>query len=139
MQIHLLNLIDEQKCYKQLREIRWVTGVYCPRCDSNKIHKRGRNSRHKECQRYECKKCNKRFDDLTGTVFSKRHQSLSVWVIFLHLLGLNLQTLQIAQELGLNPSDSLYMAEILRNAAVRNKPLIKLHGYELTTGYPVKN
>lgn len=28
-------------------------------------------------QRYECKDCGKRFDDLTGTIFSGHHQSLS--------------------------------------------------------------
>ena len=33
---------------------------------------------------------------------------------------------QIAQELDLNPSDSLYMAEILRSEVVRNKPVITL-------------
>lgn len=126
MQIHLHNLVDEQKCYKQLRAIRWMYGIRCPTCSSNKIHKRGKNNRHKECQRYECKKCDQRFDDLTGTIFSKRHQSLSVWVIFLYLLGLNLSTRQIAQELGLNLSDSQYMAEILRSEVVRNKPVVKL-------------
>jgi transposase-like protein len=126
MKIHLHKLVDERKCYQQLRAIRWEYGVKCSKCDSTKIRKRGKSSVQKECQRYECKVCHKRFDDLSGTVFSNRHQSLSVWVVFLYLLGLNLSTLQIAQELGLNSSDSYYIAEKLRKDVGKKKPKVEL-------------
>ncbi|MFI3219269.1 MAG: hypothetical protein QX189_09125 [Methylococcales bacterium] len=29
----------------------------------------GKNNRHQECQRYQCQKCARRFDDVTGTIF----------------------------------------------------------------------
>ncbi len=56
----------------------------------------------------------KRFDDLTGTIFMGHHQPLSVWLTFLYLMGLNVSNQQIAEELGLDPSDGQAMAELLR-------------------------
>jgi transposase-like protein len=41
-------------------------------------------------QRYRCKACSGRFDDLTGTVLAGHHQPLRVWVLCLHFMGLNL-------------------------------------------------
>ena len=101
----LNNLIDERKCYEEVRRIRWPNGVRCPGCTSNKINKRGRNHRQQECRRYTCKNCGKRFDDLTGTIFMGRHQPLSVWFAYLYMMGLNLSNRQIAEELNLNESD----------------------------------
>ncbi len=101
----LNNLIDEDKCYEEVRRRHWPKGECCPGCTSNKIVKRGRGHREPGCRRYLCKKCGKRFDDLTGTIFAGRHQPLSVWVAYLYLMGLNPSNRQIAMELGLNESD----------------------------------
>ena len=79
-------------------------------------------------QRYECKQCCKRFDDLTDTVFSGHHQPLKTWIIFLYFMGLNLSTEQISKELNLNKDDAHYMASILRSDVVEKKPEIKLLG-----------
>lgn len=121
-------LIDEKKCYSVIRNMRWKYDVCCPFCKSNKIRKRGKNNRHPECQRYDCQKCNKRFDDLSGTVFANRHQPVTVWVTFLYFLGLNLSNRQIAQELGLNESDAQEMAKQLREGVVARKPKTRLNG-----------
>ena len=101
----LNNLIDEGKCYEEVRRIRWPNGVCCPACTSNKIAQRGRNHRQQECRRYTCKNCGKRFDDLTGTVFMGRHQPWSVWFADLYLMGLNGSNRQMAEESNLNESD----------------------------------
>jgi transposase-like protein len=126
MQISLLNLIDDTKIYKLFRKLRWKNGCYCPFCHSNKLRKRGKHSRHKDCQRYECLKCDRRFDDVTGTIFSGRHQSVAIWVVYIYLMGLNVSNAQIAQELGLCGSDSQKMAEIIRTEVVALKPEVKL-------------
>src|SRR6185436_16727779 len=60
-------------------------------------------------QRYRCKACTGRFDDLTGTVLAGHHQPLRVWVLCLYFMGLNLSNRQIAQELGLNAPDGQAM------------------------------
>ena len=72
----LNSLIDESKCYEEIRQRRWSSEVCCPSCTSIKINKRGKNHRQQECKRYSCIKCGKRFDDLTGTIFMGRHQPL---------------------------------------------------------------
>ena len=124
----LNNLIDERKCYEEVRRIRWPNGVCCPGCTSNKITKRGRNHRQQECRRYTCKNCGKRFDDLTGTLFRGRHQPLSVWFAYLYLMGLNLSNRQIAEELNLNESDGQAMANELRGGIVKRRAKVRMTG-----------
>ena len=70
-------------------------------------------------QRYECRACGKRFDDLTGTVFSGHHQPLKVWILCLYFMGLNLSNEQIAEELELDRSDVQQMTTLLREGVVK--------------------
>ena len=128
MDLRIQNLIDDEGCYEAVRQLRWSEGIKCPHCEDKNIIKRGRDDTAPSRQRYECKGCGKRFDDLTQTVFAGHHQPLKVWVIFLYFLGLNLSTRQIAQELNLNKDDAQRMAEILRSGVVENKPEVRLSG-----------
>ena len=138
MDIKIQGLIDDAKCYEMVRKLRWSDQVYCSQCHSQDIIKRGKGDNNIYKQRYECKSCNLRFDDLSGTVFSGHHQPLKVWIIFLYFMGLNLSTNQIAQELSLNKDDAQYMAEILRTGIVEKKPEVILSGeVELDEAYVV--
>ena len=128
MELRIQNLIDDERCYEAVRKLRWGGEVKCPHCGAKKIVKRGRDEREAGRQRYECKGCGKRFDDLTNTVFAGHHQPLKVWMIFLYFLGLNLSTRQIAQELNLNKDDAQQMAEVLRSGVVEKKPEASLSG-----------
>ncbi len=107
----LNDLLDESKCYEEVRQKRWPYGVRGPCCTSNKINPRGQNHRRQACRRYSCKNCGKRFDDLTGTIFMGRRQPLSVGLAYRYPMSLNLSNRQIAQELNLAESDSQAMAE----------------------------
>ena len=71
-------------------------------------------------QRYRCKDCGARFDDLTGTVLAGHHQPLRVWVLCLYFMGLNLLNQQIAKELKLNDDDVHDMASHLREGLVKS-------------------
>ncbi|WP_404831089.1 transposase [Endozoicomonas euniceicola] len=31
------DLLDNAKCYEQLRQLRWPAGVYCPHCGSQNV------------------------------------------------------------------------------------------------------
>jgi len=126
MQISILELIDPTKIYKLFRKIRWKKGCYCPSCGSNKLHKRGKHTRHEGCQRYKCLKCHRQFDDLTGTIFSGRHQLVVVWLLYGYFMGLNVSNMQIAKELGLCNSDSQKMGDTLRTEVYTNKPPVRL-------------
>lgn len=128
MELNIHNLIDDAKCFEAVRNLRWPNEIKCPYCQSNHIVKRGKDDAQEQRQRYGCKGCNKRFDDLTGTVFAGHHQSLKVWIIFLYFMGLNLSTAQIARELSLNKDDAYYMSNILRTGIVENKSEPELTG-----------
>jgi transposase-like protein len=124
----LNNLIDESKCYDEIRNRRWPCGVRCPHCTSNKIDKRGKNHRQQECRRYACKNCGRRFDDLTVTIFTGHHQPLSVWFSYLYLMGLNSSNRQVAKDLGLDESDGQAIAELLRGGIVQRRPNVRMQG-----------
>jgi transposase-like protein len=115
------NLIDDAKCYQQVRQLRWPDRVVCPQCESTLVNKRGFHNKQPYRQRYQCQNCSKQFDDLTQTIFEGHHQPLKVWVICLYLMGLNLSNQQIAKELGLNKDDVQEMTGQLRTGIVDKK------------------
>lgn len=121
MEIKIQDLMDEARCYDTLRELRWPEGRYCPHCDSKSTVRQGFNETHTARQRYLCKSCNKRFDDLTHTVFSGHRQPLKVWMLALYFMGLNLSNDQIAKELDLNRSDVHRMTTVLREGIWQKK------------------
>ncbi len=102
--------------------------VHCPACGSGSVIRDGFDETQAHRQRYRCKACAGRFDDLTGTVLAGHHQPLRVWVLCLYFMGLNLSTRQIAQELNLNGSDVQAMTEQLRQGLVAKTPPVRLDG-----------
>ena len=83
-------LLDDAKCFALVRQHRWPDGVRCPACASGAVIRDGCDDRQRSRQRYRCKACSGRFDDLTGTVLAGHHQPLRVWVLCLYFMGLNL-------------------------------------------------
>ncbi len=126
--ISLASLIDDAKCYAMVRAQRWPDGVRCPRCASATVARNGRNDRHPDRQRYRCKGCTFRFDDLTDTVYAGRHQPLRVWILCGYFMSLNLSNNQIAQELDLWQSDVHGMMTQLRKAFLAGVPVPALEG-----------
>jgi transposase-like protein len=89
LQVNIKNLIDEVQCYQTVRALRWPDGIACPSCQSTHVIKRGFDDTEPARQRYECHDCDKRFDDLTDTIFAGHHQPLKVWILCLYFMGLN--------------------------------------------------
>ena len=121
-------LLDDAKCFALVRQHRWPDGVCCPACASGAVIRDGYDETQRSRQRYRCKACSGRFDDLTGTVLAGHHQPLRVWVLCLYFMGLNLSNRQIAAELGLNASDVQVMTEQLRRGFVARTPEVTLAG-----------
>jgi transposase-like protein len=119
VQVNIKNLIDDAQCYQTVRELRWPDGVECPCCESTKVMKRGFDDTEPARQRYKCHNCDKRFDDLTDTIFAGHHQPLKVWILCLYFMGLNLSNDQIAHELSVNESDVQQMTAQLRDGIVK--------------------
>ena len=131
--VNLVSLIDDAKCFALVRQHRWSEGVRCPGCGSGTVVRHGSDDTQPHRQRYRCKACAGRFDDLTGTVLAGHHQPLRVWVLCLYFMGLNLSGLnlsnrQIAAELGLNASDVQAMTEQLRRGLVAKAAAVRLEG-----------
>jgi transposase-like protein len=112
--VNLSALLDDAKCFALVRQHRWPEGVRCLACGGASVVRDGCDDTQPQRQRYRCKGCAGRFDDLTGTVLAGHHQPLRVWVLCLYVMGLNLSTRQIAQELDLDGSDVRVMTEQLR-------------------------
>ena len=126
--VNLSALIDDAKCFALVRQHRWPEGVRCPACGGASVVRDGCDDRQVHRQRYRCKECAGRFDDLTGTVLAGHHQPLRVWVLCLYFMGLNLANRQIAAELGLDASDVQAMAEALRGGLAARVPPVRLEG-----------
>jgi len=62
-------LLDDAKCFALVRQHRWPEGVRCPACASSAVVRDGCGDTRRSRQRYRCKVCMGRFDDLTGTVW----------------------------------------------------------------------
>src|SRR5207245_4170291 len=126
--VNLSGLLDEARCFELVRQHRWPDGVRCPDCDSAVVIRNGHDEGQRHRQRYLCKACHGRFDDLTGTVLAGHHQPLRVWVLCLHLMGLNLSNRQIAQELDLAETDAQAMTEQLRCGRTAKLPPVVPRG-----------
>lgn len=126
--VNLAGLLDEAKCFEMVRQHRWPQGARCPGCAGATVVRNGHDETQPHRQRYLCKACRRRFDDLTDTALAGHHQPLQVWVLCLYLMGLNLSNRQIADELGLNASDVQAMTEHLRDGLVARIPAAKLQG-----------
>ncbi len=124
--INLSGLMDDAKCFALVRQHRWPEGVPCPGCDSSSVIRDGCDDTQPHRQRYRCKACASRFDDLTGTVLAGQRRPLRVWVRCLYFMGLNLSNRQIALELGLVGSDVQIMMEHLRRGLVAKTPEVTL-------------
>ena len=125
---NLSGLMDDTKCFAFVRQRRWPDGVRSPVCGSNAVVRDGCDGTQPCRQRYRCKACTGRFDDLTGTVLAGHHQPLRVWVLCLYFMGLNLSYRQIALELGLDASDTQAMTEQLRRGLAARPPAVELTG-----------
>ncbi len=119
MQVNIKNLIDDVQCYQTVRELRWPDGVACPCCASQHGTKRGVDDTELARQRSECHDCDKRFDDLTDTIFAGHHQLLKGWILCLYFMGRNVSNEQIAHELSLNERDVQQMTAQLRDGIVK--------------------
>lgn len=128
LNLNLTHLIDDAKCYETVRQMRWKSGVCCPKCNSERVIKRGKDETQPERQRYLCKGCGAHFDDLSDTIFAGHHQPLRMWLLCLYLMGLNLSNQQIAQELDLDKDVVQDMTTQLRQGIALRQPEVTLSG-----------
>src|SRR3712207_9396158 len=76
--VNLSALIDDARCFALVRRHRWPEGVRCPACGGGSVVRDGFDEAQPHRQRYRCKGCAGRFDDLTGTVLAGRSEERRV-------------------------------------------------------------
>jgi len=128
MTIAIHQLIDDDKCYSMVRDLRWPQGVCCPHCQSDHVVKNGHDTTEVCRQRYRCRDCDRCFDDLTGTVFAGHHQPLRIWMLCSYFMGLNLSNRQIAAELNLSITQAYEMTKSLRQGIADHQQPFILEG-----------
>jgi len=125
---NITNLIDDKKCFEEVRSLRWEKQIICPHCNSNHVIKKGFHETCKYRQRYKCNNCKRRFDDLTNTIFQDSNISLKVWILCSYFLTLNLSNSQIAEELDIGNDTAQRMCSELREGIVKKKKVSELDG-----------
>src|SRR5215471_6157660 len=123
VQVNIKHLVDDVQWYQTVRELRWPDGITCPSCESNQVIKRGFDDTEPARQRSECHDCNKRFDDVTDTIFAGHHQPLTVWILCPYFMGLNVSNEHMAHEVSLHESDAYQMTAELRSGLVKKSQL----------------
>jgi transposase-like protein len=66
---------DEKQCHEFMVEMRWPTGVVCPRCGSKNVGALVESRRI-----WNCKGCKKQFSAKVGTIFEDSPLSLTKWL-----------------------------------------------------------
>ncbi len=64
--VNISGLMDDTKCFAFVRQHCWPEEVCCPGCGSSAVVRDGCDDTQPHRQRYRCKACKGRFDDLTG-------------------------------------------------------------------------
>lgn len=72
---------SEDKCRTYLEELRWPSGVRCPRCDSDKI------SRIVKRHQFDCDACRYQFSVTVGTILHDSHLPLWKWFLAVYVMG----------------------------------------------------
>ena len=112
--VNLQGLLDEAKCFERVRRMRWPRGVECPHCGGGHVARNGHDDTQQLRQRYICRDCHVRFDDLSHRPLAGHRQPLKVWILYNYFMLLNLSNRQIAHELSLNEGDVQEMTTHLR-------------------------
>ena len=111
-----LEVPDEKVAMAFFRSIRWVNGVYCPKCKSYNINNRGIQGR---TRRYSCKDCGSNFNDFTGTFFHKSKIPLGIMLYILFNLD-NKTTTQLSEELDYSRQCISRISKLFRDKLLTN-------------------
>ena len=107
-------LPSREDCFEYLRKVKWKETVRCPYCCSSDIWNDGHTC--KDARKYQCQRCYRYFNDLTGTLFD-RHK-FPVEEMFYILKEMEVKsTNQIAHELDRHYDSVLRFVHEVQNIA----------------------
>jgi len=118
MDFPIVELMDQESCYRKLTEILHPGGICCPRCrleNGLKVHRRNRWP----VVDYRCKACGRVFNVFTNTVFQGTSRSPADLLMILRGIALGVTTAQLARELNRNRPRLLELRHVIQNNAIR--------------------
>lgn len=109
----------DERCREILEELRWPSGVACPRCASPKL------SRIQARGQFDCDSCRYQFSPTAGTVFHDSHLPLRKWFIATYLMTESKKGIsanQLKRMLGVSYKTSWYLCHRIRSAMQEAEP-----------------
>ena len=104
------------ECRGVLEDLRWLTGVRCPRCDLDKIY---RAEQKKARQQFDCASCGYQFSVTVGTIFQDSKLPLPTWFAATFLLceaKKGMSSNQLKRTLGVSYKTAWYLSHRIRAA-----------------------
>lgn len=110
-----------EDCLAYYEAIRWMDGVSCPHCGSDKFY-----ALSKEFS-YKCKdkECAKRFNVLTKTIFENTKIPLPTWFTAIYIATSHkkgISSVQLAKDLGLTQKTAWFILHKIREMLKQNAP-----------------
>jgi hypothetical protein len=134
MPVHIKNLGDDAQGDETVREVRWPEGRQGPCGAAKRVITRGCDDQEPARQREECRAWEKRFDDLTDTIFAGPHHSLNVWIWCRYCLGGHWSHEHMAEELEVDRSEGPELTRQRRAGSVKkSQPSRDLQRWRATT------
>lgn len=117
-------IANEKACFVLLRSIRWPSGVRCPRCK----YPRSRHFIENAIPKHQCKRCNYKFSDITGTIFQRTKIPLSKWIVAIALFKIGISALQLSKEISVSYRIAWKLMHKFRDAVDKDPLFIQLEG-----------
>jgi transposase-like protein len=123
---------SEDACKTFLRDLRWPTGVRCPRCKNEKVYTLKTRPFHWVCKHADCGGRNGyRFSVISKTIFENTNYPLRTWFQVIYLMSQSkkgISALQIHRQIGSGDyRTAWYMCHRIR-AAMKDSTFPKLIG-----------
>lgn len=121
--VNLMTLFEdygsEDRCRVYLEELRWPSGLRCPRCDASKGISRVKG------RGYECESCGYKYSVLAGTIFHDTKLPLTKWFAAAYLMTESRKGIsanQMKRTLGVSYKTAWYLCHRIRAAMADANP-----------------
>lgn len=105
---------------------RWPDGVQCPRCESDNIHRRPKQTaRTSRRMPFRCRTCQRDFSVKTGSIMEHSRLGYQVWVIALYQLTTGIKgvsSMKLHRDLGITQKSAWHLAHRIREAWADQPP-----------------
>ena len=125
--VRQLNILKATRSTLSKEAENQLTSIVCPSCHSTHVNKDGHDSRTK-IQMYECKDCKKKFNALSGTVFSHTHFTYEEVIEVIDCMNSKFSLRKIAQKLSINVNTAYFIRHRILDVLASIRENIKLSG-----------